>query len=174
MTPDSENFDQLRRLLALKRHEMPPPGYFHGFSREVIVRIKAGDMGGEVGSTWWILEGSWLRRVWSIFEARPVLAGGFGVAVCGFFVAGALISADNPQVGSVGLPLPQTLPHGESVAIAPAVGVTPLERVAQELPSSLGAPVSAIPVRDSLFSQLQQVARPSLINFQTAQPVGGN
>src|SRR6201993_3077466 len=102
MTPDSDNFEQLRKLLVLKRHEVPPPGYFHGFSREVIVRIKAGEMGEAAGANWWAFEGSWLRRFWGIFEARPILAGGFGVAVCGFFVAGALISADNPQVAGVG------------------------------------------------------------------------
>jgi hypothetical protein len=152
MTPDSENFDQLCRLMALKRHEVPPPGYFHNFSREVIVRIKAGEVGGEVGSTWWILQGSWLRRVWSIFEARPVLAGGFGVAVCGFFVAGALISADNSDLG-----LAQPLPSVEIASHANPSEVTPLQRVAQEMPSSLGSPMSAIPVQGSLFSEIQQV-----------------
>jgi hypothetical protein len=171
MTPDSENFDQLRRLMALKRHEVPPPGYFHNFSREVMVRIKAGEMGGEVGSTWWVLEGSWLRRLWSIFEARPVLAGGFGAAVCGFFVAGALISADNPEVAGVGL---AQAPIPNSAATSPAE-VTPLERVAQELPSSLGSPVSAMPLKDSLFGEIQQqVGKPRLVNWQTAEPVGGN
>jgi len=177
MTPDSENFDQLRKLMALKRHEVPPPGYFHSFSREVIVRIKAGEIGGEAGSTWMILEGSWLRRVWSVFEARPVLAGGFGVAVCGFFVAGALISADNPQVAGVGLAqATAALPNVTAAAVATPEEVRPLEdRVAQELPSSLGSPVSVIPVKDSLFGEIQQqISKPKLVNWQVAEPVGGN
>src|SRR6185295_11701916 len=110
MTPDSENFDQLRKLLALKRHEVPPPGYFHGFSREVIVRIKAGE--GAQKATAFVFEGSWLRRFWGLFEARPVLAGGFGVAVCGFFVVGALISSESTEISGLTGNVQAAIPMG--------------------------------------------------------------
>jgi hypothetical protein len=99
MSPESESFEQLRRLLALKRYEQPPPGYFHHFSREVIVRIKAGEKGEAVVASWWSWEGSWLQRTWAAIESRPALAGAFGVAVCGFFTAGALLS-DNPDANA--------------------------------------------------------------------------
>jgi len=93
MSPIPDDFEQLRRLLALKRHEQPPPGYFHSFSREVIVRIKAGDLGNESEiSIWSMGVGTLFQRVWATLDARPVFAGAFGVAVCGFFVAGALLS----------------------------------------------------------------------------------
>jgi hypothetical protein len=93
MSPIPDDFEQLRRLLALKRHEQPPPGYFHGFSRQVIVRIKAGEFGDPVEAAGWSFSGgSFLQRIWATLDARPVLAGAFGVAVCGFFVVGALMS----------------------------------------------------------------------------------
>jgi hypothetical protein len=93
MSPIPDDFEQLRRLLALKRHEQPPPGYFHGFSRQVIVRIKAGELGDQSEASLWSFSGgSLLQRIWATLDARPVLAGAFGVAVCGFFVVGALLS----------------------------------------------------------------------------------
>src|ERR1051326_8035853 len=93
MSPRPDDFEQLRRLLALKQHEQPPPGYFHSFSRQVIVRIKAGDLGDEVYASFWSFgAGSFFQRIWETLDARPVLAGAFGVAVCGFFVVGALLS----------------------------------------------------------------------------------
>src|SRR5712672_3334967 len=93
MSPIPDDFEQLRRLLALKRHEQPPPGYFHGFSRQVIVRIQAGELGdAEEASLWSFSGGSFLQRIWATLDARPALAGAFGVAVCGFFVVGALMS----------------------------------------------------------------------------------
>jgi hypothetical protein len=102
MSSDSENFEQLRRLVALKRHEQPPPGYFHHFSREVIVRIKAGETGDQITASWWSWNSSLLQRFWAAIESRPALAGAFGVAVCGFFAAGALLSenANSAVAGS--------------------------------------------------------------------------
>ncbi len=96
MSQDTENFDSLRRLMAIKRHETPPPGYFHDFSREVIVRIKAGESGEDTYGYIWQM--SWLQRMWSAFEARPALAGSLGLALCSLMVFG-VISADSDTVG---------------------------------------------------------------------------
>ena len=103
MNQDTENFDQLRRLLALKRHEQPPPGYFNDFSRQVIVRIKAsekGERGNFIERLLW--EAPWLQRIWGAFEAKPILAGVFGVAVCGVLITGVIYS-DKTDVSSVAL-----------------------------------------------------------------------
>ncbi len=87
MNSDSENFDSLRRLLALKRHEQPPPGYFNRFSRDVVSRIKAGESGGDSA-----LESTWLSRLGGIFDVKPLFAGAFGTAVCGLLVVSVISS----------------------------------------------------------------------------------
>jgi hypothetical protein len=99
MNPDSENFDSLRRLLALKRHEQPPPGYYNRFSRDVMARIKAGESGGEMG-----LEPAWIQRVLGMFELKPVFAGAFGMAVCTLLISGVVSSESVPSVATTETP----------------------------------------------------------------------
>src|SRR5262245_49148622 len=84
MNSDPENFEPLRRLLALKRHEQPPPGYFRDLSGRVLARIEAGDSGQS--------EGSWLQRFWAALEGKPIVAGAFGVAICAMLITGIMNS----------------------------------------------------------------------------------
>ena len=90
MNPDSQNFDSLRRLLALKRHEQPPPGYFNRFSRDVMARIKAGESGDELAKE------PWFQRIFGMFELKPVFAGAFGMGVCTLLISGVFYSDSVP------------------------------------------------------------------------------
>jgi hypothetical protein len=92
MKPEQEDFEALCRLLKLKRYEQPPPRYFNDFSSQVVARIRAGDAGGR-GTV--LASGSWLVRLWSLIEAKPMLPGSIGVAICALLVFGAIYS-DNP------------------------------------------------------------------------------
>jgi hypothetical protein len=97
MNPENQNFERLQRLLKLKRYEQPPPRYFNDFSGQVINRIRAGqpESQSEAAAAAW--EASWLQRVLSIFEAKPLLAGAFGLAVVGVLVGGAF-SSDEVEI----------------------------------------------------------------------------
>ena len=79
MNEKDQNFDQLKRLLKLKQHEVPPPGYFNDFSGQVIARIRAGEtleVERYSSATPWLV--SFLR----FFEGRPGLVGGFATSLC--------------------------------------------------------------------------------------------
>lgn len=154
MSPVPDDFEQLRRLLALKRYEQPPPGYFHGFSREVIVRIKAGELGESEASGWSLGVGSIFQRVWATLDARPVLAGAFGVAVCGFFVVGALLSDTGVADANVGSKDSPTV----TVAHIPAP-MWEQQSAETETSSFVGQP-NYQPPAGSLFSEIQQRQQP--------------
>jgi len=93
MSENTENFEQLRRLMALKRHEQPHPRYFNDFSSQVIARIKLGETGDDApalkGMFW---EAPWLQRLWAALETKPILAGAVGVAACALLVSGVVYS----------------------------------------------------------------------------------
>jgi hypothetical protein len=94
MSQDTENLEQLRRLLKLKRYEQPPPRYFNDFSSQIIARIKLGERG-EDNTTLLeriLWETSWLQRIWAAFEAKPVVAGAFGLVMCALLVGGVIYS----------------------------------------------------------------------------------
>jgi len=94
MSQDTENFEQLRRLLKIKRYEQPPPRYFNDFSSRVIARIRLGEQGEEnaplIERVLW--EAPWLQRIWAAFEAKPVLAGVSGLAMCALLITGVIYS----------------------------------------------------------------------------------
>ena len=94
MKPEQENFDPLCRLLKLKRHEQPPPRYFNDFSSRVITRIRAGEAGGREAA---MDGGSWLVRLWSLVEAKPMLPGAVGVAICAVLVFGVVYTETAPS-----------------------------------------------------------------------------
>jgi hypothetical protein len=133
MNPDSQNFDSLRQLLALKRHEVPPPGYFDRFNRDVMARIKAGDTGDELGAGL-----SWFRRLLGVFDVKPVFAGAFGTAVCAFLISGVIGSENNPVMATA----------------APTVGDSTIADAGMSAPGLPYATSSNAVASGSLFDQL--------------------
>lgn len=95
--PKDQEFEKLRRLLELKRHEVPPPGYFEDFSSGVIARIEAEDA--RPAPSWW-------RRLLPGIDTSPVMLGAYGVIVASLVIAGVQLapSGSAPQ-GSGGGPL---------------------------------------------------------------------
>ncbi len=97
MNENENNFESLRRLLALKRHEAPPPGYFNDFSSQVLQRIHLGqaenpdDLSEELFS-----HAPWLAKLAHLFDARPVFTGGFAGALCLLLLFG-IVYAERPD-----------------------------------------------------------------------------
>lgn len=89
MSENENDFDALRRLLALKRHEVPPPGYFENFSDNVLGRISAGEQ---------VRELPWLLRFLQAFEARPAYPVAFASSLCMVLLFGIVSVQQSPGV----------------------------------------------------------------------------
>ena len=101
MSTGTEEFEKLRKLLALKRHEQPPPGYFNEFSARVAARLEK-----EGKASVWERLGltfPWLKAFSQVLERNPVGAGIFGVGVCGLVLSGVALSnyLDKPDEGMI-------------------------------------------------------------------------
>jgi hypothetical protein len=108
---ENENFESLRRLLALKRHEVPPPGYFHNFSGQVISRIELGEDQRQSSSLPWFL------GFVQFFEAKPAFAGAFASALCLLLVFG-IVNAERPEITASQPILQQTAENTSTMAPA--------------------------------------------------------
>ena len=91
MNESKKQFDELKRLLKLKQHEIPPPGYFNNFSDEIIARIRAGESGSSQGD-----ESSWLAMILRIFETKPWMIGASATSLCLLLLIGVVL-ADRPD-----------------------------------------------------------------------------
>ena len=139
MNENENNFEPLRRMLALKRHEMPPPGYFENFSAEVTARIRTGEARRASGIAERLPEElPWLFRLLSAFEAKPAFAGVFSFSLCLLLVVG-VVYAERPdaapqallQSDQVGGPLAVVTPGSlsmpqEQPALVPFTGTNPV------------------------------------------------
>ena len=170
MNQDTENFEQLRRLLVLKRYEQPPPRYFNDFSSQVIARIKLGggvEEGALLERLLW--EAPWLQRVWSALEAKPILAGVFGVAVCGLLISGVVYS-DRSDVLPPGLaPVAEAASAPVTLANVSAADHPLLVKPAMVESPSIN-PIGTAPTEGSLLDDISRLrAQPASFGFP-----GGN
>jgi hypothetical protein len=165
MNPEQENIQALRRLLALKRHEQPPPGYFDRFSGQVIARIQAGERAPD--SFWERFDASWLQQVWAAFETKPLLAGAFGAAVCGLITTGFIFS-DRPS-NLQPAPLTVLTPNGTRPAFVQVA--TPVPSSIFQVPGLDSSRSDSVELQPSLFQQFQdRKPQAQLMNFSL--PVG--
>ncbi|HEY3930870.1 MAG TPA: hypothetical protein VGM58_00705 [Verrucomicrobiae bacterium] len=146
MNENENNFEPLRRLLALKRHEIPPPGYFNNFSNTVIARIRAGEANMSASiSERLFAEAPWFAKVVQAFEFKPAFAGAFASALFLLLVGGIIFaerpdstpqplleamtqnSSGAPQLASVSsIPLPQTDQTGIIATTNPVLNLQPV------------------------------------------------
>jgi len=158
MNENENNFESLRRLLALKRHEIPPPGYFNDFPRQVMSRIRAG----ETADSWEATGASWLLKFLQVFEAKPAFVGAFASSLCLLLLLG-IVYAERPDgMAKTGLLTPVTQP---AVSLADATS-----SVLSPSPMQTGLMVSTNPVLSlapvaSLFGQQSPLAQPVSVNF---------
>jgi hypothetical protein len=145
MNPDPYHSDPVQKLLALKRHEQPPPRYFHEFSSRVTSRLSAREM--PVPPTWW-------QRVG--FDFKPALVCALGVIVCGMLLAGVIASLNLDRSSQLAAKPADHTPlvfalSGNLELASDANNVNPVVRP-EMIPAST-APVTGVPGGFSPFSR---------------------
>jgi len=155
MNEHENNFELLRRLLVLKRHETPPPGYFNYFSSQVLQRIRAGDTGKSAN---WVEElfgqSPWLGKLLHVFDVKPVFASAFAGALCLLLFLGT-IYAERPDLTSQ--PILQAATAATSFA---AVSPSLYQSADQMGIVSSTNPVLSLEPGASLFGRQNSLAQP--------------
>lgn len=121
MSESPESFPEVARLLRLKQHEVPPPGYFRGFSAKVIARIEAQQLAEAriEARPWWsalLTPLTWQR---SLAGANTLLVVGIGITGVAAYQA-LQSSSDEENVTWAALQLPATsaVPLDRSLGVA--------------------------------------------------------
>ncbi|MBK9140442.1 MAG: hypothetical protein IPM17_17065 [Verrucomicrobia bacterium] len=116
MNSQDNEFQALRRLLALKRHEQPPPGYFDRLAASIRSQLAAE----QAREPWW-------SRLFTRWEIRPAWAGAFAAMVAGLYVVSVGLSTNPEGSGTAHTPTDWalgTFATGESRAgLAPGLGL---------------------------------------------------
>ncbi len=91
MNEAPEEFEQLRRLLKLKRHEQPPPRFFNEFSGGVIRRLQSENAVASRSDAWW-RKLPVLGRLVHVLETNTLATGGLATALCTMLLGGVVYS----------------------------------------------------------------------------------
>ena len=145
MNPSPEEFDRLRKLLTLKRHEPPPPGYFNHFSDKILARIEAEGL---------FIRNSWWQRLFPELDAKPVLACAYGLVIMGLLSIGAGVSQslDTQETAAPNLGRPWFAQAPASDAVLPvSVPVAQASLTGQTNPASSVNPVISSGAPSFLF-----------------------
>ena len=130
MSNPQDDFDKLRKLLALKNGEQPPPGYFERLPGKVTQRIEAQTRNQSGGL-------SFMQRMLSDFDLRPLMAFSYvvvmgGLLACVQFFIGGDEDATQFSGSSDGMPLVNSLifptraisANSSISAFAPGTGIS--------------------------------------------------
>lgn len=167
MNENEKDFEALRRLLAWKRHETPPPGFYEHFQGDVMARLRLGE---SRGADRFAEELPWLFRLLSAFEAKPAFAGAFASALC-LLLLGGIVYAERPDA------MPQALLPATSPQVAVVTPAAPSPQASEQMQpaaqpffasASSTNPVFATSASPSLFDS--PVGRAQLVSF----PLSGN
>jgi len=150
MSDSNKEFQDLKRLLKLKQHEVPPPGYFNHFSADVMARIRAGESAGPESVVERIqFVSPFLASVLRLFEAKPGLIGAMATSLCLLLLLGVVLAdhADGPSGGQLAMQPPGTPdanPVLASASLEPAesgiaISTNPVSSL-QPTPSLFGSP----------------------------------
>lgn len=150
---ENENFESLRQLLSLKRHEVPPPGYFNRFSGQIIARIRAGEREAEAATPWYL-------RFMQLFEMKPAFASSFASALCLLLLFGIVYAEQSDQT-----PQPSLLQTSQFSSGMLTASATPVS-----MPSTVSQNIFADSISNSSPSSLQ----PMFGDNTLAQPVSFN
>jgi len=145
MNSSPEEFDRLKKLLVLKRHEPPPPGYFNQFSDKIIARIEAEGLHDQI---------SWWQRLFPNLEAKPVLACAYGLVITGLLAIGVGVSQslENEETAAQNLGPPWFAQAPTSDAMLPVnVSVPQTSLAGQTNPASSVNPVISRSAPSFLF-----------------------
>lgn len=153
MNEKEPNFEALKKLLKLKRHEVPVPGYFNNFSGQVIARIRAGEAAQAQGFMERLEESApWLGNFLRIFETRPGLVGGFATSLCLLLLLTVVFTEHNESAPKDIFAMPDTA-AAAAVTTSPSLATAPGSAM---LANANPSPVGGIMVSTNPVTSLQQ------------------
>ncbi|MGC8989018.1 MAG: hypothetical protein ACP5MD_02750 [Verrucomicrobiia bacterium] len=165
MNSPEEQFSELQRLLAIKRHERPPPGHFDRLAQQIRRALEAETI--SACSTWW-------ERFISRFDMQPAWAAALAVAVAAVYLY-AFVASQGPQSPRVSVHHPASQDWVSaahpfwipSPVAAPVSGEESRARSAASFRSSVGPIMGMEPVHGFLTAPRNPDVLPASLSIRT-------